>query len=478
MKSKSLGKNAIYNVVGQISSLVFSVILMPYLTRTLGSEGYGKYNYCLSICGYFLSVSALGISAYAIREISAIRENREKAYEIGRELFSLNILSAIIAYGLFFLMLVIWRPVGAYRDILLILSLEIVFRTIGRSWIYSAYEDFRFATIESILIHALRTAAIFLFVKSQDDLAVYAGITSTCAALLACIDCLYTSRYMRYGVTLDMKLSQHLAPVLIIFMSAITTSVYLDSDITMLGIFRGDVDVGIYKVSTQVYTMVKTMLNAIVAVMIPRMSFLYNQNRDNDFTELTSRSVSMIVLLVIPALSGLYMIADDVVFLLAGEEYMAAVGPLRVLSFALLCAIVGNICSNGVLLTIRKEKLSFLISLISAGVNILLNLFLIRKYSYIGAAITTVIAEIVVLTLGLVWSRRYISFAVVLKRLLIAVLGSAGVILACSWISTLGWGHIPDMIAKILLSCICYGVIVWLIPDTRGLIKSLWAKSA
>ena len=122
MKSKSLGKNAIYNVVGQISSLVFSVILMPYLTRTLGSEGYGKYNYCLSICGYFLSVSALGISAYAIREISAIRENREKAYEIGRELFSLNILSAIIAYGLFFLMLVIWRPVGAYRDILLILS--------------------------------------------------------------------------------------------------------------------------------------------------------------------------------------------------------------------------------------------------------------------------------------------------------------------------------------------------------------------
>lgn len=474
MKSRSLGKNAVYNVVRQISSVVFSLILMPYVTRTLGTEGYGEYNWCLSIVGYFMLVSALGISAYAIREISAVREDREKAYEICRQLFSLNLLSTAVAYLLFFLMLLIWRPTGLNGKLLLILCLEIAFQVVGREWIYNIYEDFRFATIETVLFQVLRTAAVFLLIHSPQDLVKYAIITTGCTAIISCVNCAYTTRYIPFGVTAKLDLKRHLPPILIIFTGSIISSIYLNSDITMLGAIRGAEDVGIYKVSTQVYSMVKTMLNSVVAVMIPRMSFLYNQDRVDDFKELVGRSVSTILLLVVPALFGLYMIADDVVFLLSGAEYMAAVTPLRILSFALLCATVGNICSSGVLLTIRKEKYGFLISVISAGVNVLLNLFLLKKYTYVGAAFTTLIAEILVVGLGIAFARQYMPFAAIVKKFFVALLGGAVIVAVCAAASAAELPLIPGMIVKIGVSCICYGGIIFLFPDTRKLLKSFW----
>ena len=61
-------------------------------------------------------------------------------------------------------------------------------------------------------------------------------------------------------------------PILLIFASSFAITIYVNSDTTILGILTSDYHVGIYAVATKIYTMVKSVLAAILLVSVPRLS--------------------------------------------------------------------------------------------------------------------------------------------------------------------------------------------------------------
>ena len=87
MKSISLKKNAILNVIKQILKIAFPLITFPYVSRVLLEDNFGKYNFSLSIISYFQLIAGLGISSYAIREGARIRDDK-KRFRVSRMLLS------------------------------------------------------------------------------------------------------------------------------------------------------------------------------------------------------------------------------------------------------------------------------------------------------------------------------------------------------------------------------------------------------
>lgn len=73
-QQKSLKLNMVLNAIRGILSVLFPLITFPYVSRILGVENIGKYNYANSIISYFLLLSGLGIGSYAIRDGAALRE--------------------------------------------------------------------------------------------------------------------------------------------------------------------------------------------------------------------------------------------------------------------------------------------------------------------------------------------------------------------------------------------------------------------
>ena len=76
MKKKSIGINAILNLVKSALSIMFPLITYPYALRVLGADGIGKVSYTNSIISYFSLIAMLGVSTYAIREGAKIRERK------------------------------------------------------------------------------------------------------------------------------------------------------------------------------------------------------------------------------------------------------------------------------------------------------------------------------------------------------------------------------------------------------------------
>ena len=124
-KSKSLGINALLNAIRSGLSVVFPLITYPYAFRVLHAEGIGKVNYALSIIGYFSLIAALGISTYAVREGAKLRKNKEKLIEFCNQIFSINILTSIMAYVLLFFCVCNIQALREYEQLIILLSLSI-----------------------------------------------------------------------------------------------------------------------------------------------------------------------------------------------------------------------------------------------------------------------------------------------------------------------------------------------------------------
>lgn len=120
MKNKSLKINAILNFIKQLCSVIFPLITIPYVSRILQSENYGKYNFGNSIISYFSLIAALGVSTYAVREGAKYRDDKEKITKFSREVFTINIISTIIAYIMLLIVLIIPSPLVIYRKLILL----------------------------------------------------------------------------------------------------------------------------------------------------------------------------------------------------------------------------------------------------------------------------------------------------------------------------------------------------------------------
>ena len=166
-KNKSIKVNMILNAIKGLMSIFFPLISFPYVSKVLGVDNIGRYNFANSIISYFILLAGLGINTYAIREGARLREKENEFKQFANEMFSINILSTIISYVLFALLLIIVPKFQCYKTLLIILSLQIIFKTIGIEWIYSIYEDYAYITLRSIIFQIISLILLFVLTILQ-----------------------------------------------------------------------------------------------------------------------------------------------------------------------------------------------------------------------------------------------------------------------------------------------------------------------
>ena len=253
---KSLQFNAFISGMQKLLSIIFPLITFPYITRVLQVETVGKINFVTSVISYFILIAGLGINNYAIREGASIRNDKKKIEQFSSE---------------------IWGKLHDYTLLIIIQSFSIIGGTIGINWLYSIYEDYVYITIRTLIFQIISLVLMFLFVKEQHDYYLYTSIVVLANVGSNIFNLIHSRKYLKLKVTKDINLKKHLKPILIIFASTIAITIYVNSDITILGWLCDDYTVGIYSVSVKVYSILKQVIASIIIVALPRMSSLFKK---------------------------------------------------------------------------------------------------------------------------------------------------------------------------------------------------------
>ena len=131
MNSISLKKNMILNIIKQLCTTVFPLITFTYASHVLGTEKIGIHSFGQSVVSYAAYIGMFGISDYAIREAAVARKDKRQLEKFSNEIFSINLLSTIVAYSILFTLLGTCANLFPYRYVILIQSLQIILTTLG-----------------------------------------------------------------------------------------------------------------------------------------------------------------------------------------------------------------------------------------------------------------------------------------------------------------------------------------------------------
>ena len=392
----SLKINAYFNVLQQCANIFFPLITYPYVTRVLGSENLGKYNFADSIVQLFLLFASLGIPIYAIREVSKVRDNQTKKEKLCSELTSINLLILIVVYFCLICSSVFVNKLSNYALVIYILSVEIISYVIGRDWLTSAYEDFLFIAARHIVFQTLSLVLIFIFVKQPEDYVRYAVIRTVGASGGYISNLIYNRKYASFRLTRRLNIKKHLKPILLLFASSVALTIYVKSDITILGFFRSDSDVAVYSVASKIYSIIKAVINAIIMVSIPRLSRYLARNELDKYSITLSKLWNAIIAIVMPSVCGCALLSKDILYLIGGKEFIGGQYALSILSISLFFAVGGCLYSQAIMIPFNLEKDFLQATTIAAFTNLILNFIFIPLIGIEGAAVTTLIAEIII----------------------------------------------------------------------------------
>lgn len=142
MKHKSIKINAFLNIIRQSLSVIFPLITYPYVSRVLGAENLGRYSFSDSIVQILITVSMLGIPTYAVREGAMIREDKNRIERFCSEIFTINFISAFFSYTLLLIMVLAVERIRIETVLILILSINVLSKCMGRDWLNSIYEEY------------------------------------------------------------------------------------------------------------------------------------------------------------------------------------------------------------------------------------------------------------------------------------------------------------------------------------------------
>ena len=405
-------KNFIYNTLYQILVMAIPLLTTPYISRVLGAENIGLYSYSYAIAYYFAMFILLGLNNYGNRTIAFVRDNKEKMSRTFCEIYkmqmcvSILVVVAYILYGLFFANnLMTW--------IMLIYVISAVF-DIG--WLFFGLEQFKMVVLWNSIIKILSMGSIFIFVKSQDGVYIYAFVMAISSLLSQMLLWFYAVKKVKITRVTIKNALKHLKPNFVLFVPVIAISLYKIMDKIMLGAMSDLNQVGFYENSEKIVQVPILLVVSLGTVMMPKIANLASKGEHLKNKKYIKKSLYFAVFVSSLMCFGIMGMAKDFVPWYFGEGFLPCIDLLQILMPSCIFLAVANVIRTQYLIPYKHDKFYIVSVIVGAMINLIVNCILIPKLGAKGAAIGTLIAETSVCLVQLILIRNMIEIKMALFK--------------------------------------------------------------
>lgn len=439
----STKKNAAYNVAYRMFSVLLPLVTAPYLSRVVGTDGVGLYADAWTMSELFCLVGMLGLADYGVRTIAQAREDRQELDRAFSGIWQMQLLVAGAA-------LLLWLgyvllAAGAEKTIALHLTMMSVSCLVSFDWCLMGLDQFKPIALRNTFVKSTAAVCVFLFVKSKNDLWIYAFVWSL-ATLLGNLSCALTLKgkvtYRRVSLRESLR---HLRPCAVLFISVMAVSIYRRMDKIMVYNIAGADQNGLYENAEKIIYCLSGFISAIGTVMMPKVANMQKKGETERIARHIDRSMDLILCMVTAMAFGVAAVADRFAPLFYGESFRYSGTLMAPLGFTLIMIGFANVIRTQVVLPQKRDHIFVKSVCCGAAVNLAANACLIPSMRSMGAVIGTLLAELTVPVVQYILLRkelpyrRYIGYAGVYAVIGGAMLGCvrlvAGLLPAENWIS-------------------------------------------
>jgi len=395
---KTIFKNMGWLLISQIIASICGFIWTVLTARYLGVSDYGILGFAISLTGILGFTMDMGISSHIVRHIANDYDSAPKYLGNALPLKSLFTCGTFI---LTLIILILLKSNELVITITLLFSIEMIIKSfIGLlEGSFQAFEKGKYQGIENTLLNIL--LLVFILIAIFTDLGIY-GITISyiLANAIALIYAYYvlnkhiTKPKFEFDKTFCKKITLYSLPFAI---GGFLTSIYYSIDVVMLTNLVGSYSTGIYNATYKLISILMLFYSVYNAVIFPVMSKLY-QNDKSLLIISFEKSMKYLMFIIIPIAFATMIYSSDIIQFIYGNEYDNASSVLSILIWT-VCLLFISGAANSLLTASHKEVAGATMYLIAAIFNVCLNFIMIPHFSYNGAAMTTVLSDILIVSI-------------------------------------------------------------------------------
>lgn len=400
--SHKIATSTLFQFGGKVLGTLFGLISILLITRYLGVEQFGDYSMVIVFMNIIAIVADLGLYIYLVNEIS--RSTKEYSDEVlAGNVFTLRLASVVVIWAL--TPLLVW--VLHYKTEILVgvflISLAIVFQSLVQVLVgvFQKNFDTRHIAIGEIIGRVAQIAFLALVVVF--DWGLY-GILG--AIVLGSVPYfLYVwaraNRLIKIRLQIDLllwrKIIGYTWPVAL---SIFFNMIYFKLDSFFLYRFRGEYEMGLYGAAYKVLEILISFPAIFAGLITPLLSVAAYQNWDT-FRKVIQKGFNVMLSFALPVVVSALILAERVVVLVSGEAYRPAGAALRLLALAVGAIFIGNMFANAIM-AIKKQKAMLWGYAATAAVSLVIYLLLIPRLGYMGAAIGTIVSEVMIMVISMI----------------------------------------------------------------------------
>jgi len=457
MSSKAFTKDVATIGITNILTSLGSFILLPVITKTLGAYNYGIWSQISATVSLSSAIALMGLSMALIRFLAAERDVykiKEGFYSIvffvtlsglaisltvfifsdfmAKTIFSDPAATQYIKAGSFLILLTpleqivlfyfrVFRQIKTY-------AFFTIFNTLGRLFIITAILHIGFGLMG--VIAAMLVIQGFIFLGAMLLVVSQIGFAYPKFTMIL--------EYMRYGLPLTPN--------------SLFRWVTDSSDRYIVGIILGINAVGIYSAAYSIGSLIQFLVTPIQLILFPELSKMYDENRLDEVKLYLSYALKYFLFLGIPSVVGLSILSQSILRILTKPEFIAGSSVIPFVALAGLMAGIFQIIINITHLA-KRTQFNMFIHIIASLLNFLLNIILLPRMGFLGAAVATFAAYMLMVIVAFYISIRYISFEICWSFIAKSVISSvvmAGIIML----------NYPESISA-LLTAILLGMAIY-----------------
>lgn len=384
-------KNFILSASNTVMMLLFPIITFPYLSRILGPSSLGCIYFAQSYGYYFINIANFGITSYAVREVSRVRNDRAKVEKVSNEIFNLNFFFSIISTALYFAGVFIVPNFRENAIIFAIYSVVIFTDFLSLDWLLQAYDDYFFSAIRNMAIRVIALITIFLVIKSPDDYIIYTVILCFTEIGIRFPTFFYARR--KYAVlnvgSRFLNFKEHIKSMFTLFSFRIVRGISTNLDKMMIGFMMLYENVGVYSAGVKIVLLIQPLVETVGVVLFPKINISANSSQE-EYHKNLKINYDLILMMGMPMAVGIFLVSQGLIPLFAGENYTDAIAVSRIMAAMVVLGPIGDMLGSKIILVFKKDKWLLYCSILTAVSNLILNIIFIPLWGINGAAVASV----------------------------------------------------------------------------------------
>lgn len=392
---KKVFRNVFFSFTDKIMVFLFNMIISVIAARYLGAADYGKYTYFIVIYSFVSSFSAFGMEQIVTKEL-AVSKNRQ------RTILCAAIIVSFIASCLTELGIILLQVITGFLTWMEVIALGIIcfinISSVFRYYLTAIYHMGNIVKVKNVLLlMVIIIDVIFMAVGAPVESFILAFALKECCAMGASFIAFIMSKEK------DKLLNQDLFPNDIFFMvkklvrlcfplllSGLSVIIYLKIDQVMIKDMLGEKQLGIYSAGIKLVEVFFNIPMAVVTGLLPYFAEKYVKE-PKEFWKQYERLTSVLFFVTYVAVIIVLIFGKWIIYILYGAEYTESASILAIYAWSMIPVSMG--CIRSVYLSIREYSfLSFIYSIVSSGINILINILWIPVFGIKGAAAASVIS--------------------------------------------------------------------------------------